>query len=95
MKEQCRNSWSVVSGAVTLCVVLSACATASTSPVKQKRTHVADQTSRLHSLEKQIREKNKRIEELETQLAALKLIDQDAGKQRKPFELPSMTIPIK
>ncbi len=95
MKQRSRNSWSALGGAVAIFIVLSACATASTSPVKHKRMSTADQSGKLHSLEKQLHEKNQRIKELESQLDALKLIDQDSGKQRKSFAPLSTMIPIK
>jgi len=95
MKQQSRNRWTALGSAVTVFVLLSACATAPTSPMKHKWTYVADQSGKMHSLQKQIREKNRRIEELESQLEALKLIDQDSGKQRKSFDPLSTMIPIK
>lgn len=95
MKQQNRNRWTVLGSALTIFVLLSACATVPTSPMKHKRMYVADQSGKMQSLQKQIREKNRRIEELESQLEALKLIDQDPGKQRKSFDPLSTMIPVK
>jgi predicted RNase H-like nuclease (RuvC/YqgF family) len=46
-------------------------------------------SDRVQSLEKQLRERDKRIEELEAQLEALKLIDQEHENKRKPIRPPT------
>jgi predicted RNase H-like nuclease (RuvC/YqgF family) len=82
-------------------VLLSACETTPITPVNQRCEPVSDRPDRLDrsdkvpSLQRQIREKDKRIEELESQLEALKLIDQDSKKQRNPLRTPPALTPIK
>jgi peptidoglycan hydrolase CwlO-like protein len=76
-------------GAVMLSVVLSACGTAPASSVERKIDPAVDVSSKVQALQRQIQERDKRIEELESQLDALKLIDQDFEKQRKPVRPPT------
>lgn len=70
-------------------IALSACATAPTSRPEHKREPAVDVSDRVQSLEKQLRERDKRIEELESQLEALKLIDQEHENKRKPIRPPT------
>lgn len=77
-----------------LALVLSACGTAPATSVGQRRDTTADQSSVVLSLRKQIRERDKRIEELESQLNALKVIDQDVEKRRKSSRPPVTLTPI-
>lgn len=72
-------------------VALSACGTAPASApsVERKRDTAVDMSDKVQSLERQLRERDKRIEELESQLEALKLIDQEHEKQRKPIRPPT------
>jgi len=80
-----------VIGAVILSVALSACGTAPATTVEPKREPAVDMSGKVQSLQRQIQERDKRIEELESQLDALKVIDQDHEKQRKPLR-PLTTI---
>ena len=80
-----------VIGAVILTVALGACGTAPATTVEPKRVPAGDMSGKVQSLQKQIQERDKRIEELESQLDALKVIDQDHEKQRKPLR-PLTTI---
>ncbi len=48
----------------------------------------------VHSLQRQLQEREKRIAELEAQLDALKVIDQDMEKLRKPSRSPATLTPI-
>ena len=72
-------------------VALSACGTAPAPvpSVDRKRDTAVDMSEKVQSLERQLRERDKRIEELESQLEALKLIDQEHEKQRKPIRPPT------
>ena len=72
-------------------VALSACGTAPApaASVERKRDTAVDMSDKVQSLERQLRERDKRIEELESQLEALKLIDQEHEKQRKPIRPPT------
>jgi predicted RNase H-like nuclease (RuvC/YqgF family) len=91
-------------------VLLSACETTPITPVNQKcepasdrpdrldrldRSDQLDRSDKVPSLQRQIREKDKRIKELESQLEVLKLIDQDSKKQRNPLRTPPALTPIK
>ena len=84
-------------GAVTLSVAFSACQTTSPGPLEHKNGSAAEMSAKVQALQKQIQERDKlieerdkRIEELEAQLNALKLIDQDREKQRKPLRPPTL-----
>ena len=81
-------------GAVVFSVALSACRPVPTATVPPKSDPVVDMSGKVQSLLKQIQERDKRIEELEAQLDALKLIDQDREKQRKPLRAPTSVEPI-
>jgi predicted RNase H-like nuclease (RuvC/YqgF family) len=59
-----------------------------------KQKNAVDLSDKVQLLQKQLREKDKRIAELESQLEALKLIDQDLERQKKPLQLPSVSTPI-
>lgn len=85
--------WSSLGGAVILTAVLSACRTTPAPPVEQKNDPVAEVSGKVLSLQKQLRERDKRIEELESQLNTLKLIDQDLTKQRSSIRPPVTLTP--
>ncbi|HKY72916.1 MAG TPA: hypothetical protein VJL88_13435 [Nitrospira sp.] len=78
-----------VIGAVICTIALSACKTPPPAPVERKKEPTVDLSDKVQSLERQLRERDKRIEELESQLEALKLIDQEHEKQRKPIRPPA------
>ena len=73
-------------GAVLLPVALNACHTTPAVSPEHKSHPAVD--AKVHALQKEIRERDKRIGELESQLEALKLIEQDLEKQRKPIRPP-------
>ena len=83
-----------VIGAVILFLALSACRTAPATTVEPKREPAVDMSAKVQALQRQIQERDKRIEELESQLDALKVIDQDHEKQRKPPRPPTTIEPI-
>lgn len=78
-----------VIGAVICTVALSACKTPPPAPIERKKEPTVDLSDKVQSLERQVRERDKRIEELESQLEDLKLIDQEHEKQRKPIRPPA------
>lgn len=80
-------------GAVVFSLALSACRPVPTATVAPKSDPV-DMSGKVQSLQKQVQERDKRIEELEAQLDALKLIDQDREKQRKPLRAPTSVEPF-
>lgn len=74
-------------------LTFSACRTAPVAPVERKKEPTVEISDKVQSLERQLRERDKRIEELESQLEALKLIDQEHEKQRKPIRPPATLEP--
>lgn len=48
----------------------------------------------MQALQRQLREREKRIEELESQLNVLKLIDQDVESRKKPSRPPVTVTPV-
>jgi len=64
------------------------------SPGDQNTAPPPNESGLIKSLQKQLLERDKRIEELESQLDALKLIDQDFDKRKKPLRPPATLIPI-
>lgn len=75
-------------------ITLSACSTVPATPVVHKNDQVSGESSVVQSLQKQLREREKRIEELESQLNVLKLIDQDVEKRKKPGRPPATLTPV-
>jgi hypothetical protein len=75
-------------------VALGSCGTPPVTPADKKSDRAAVESSVLHSLQRQIREREKRIAELEAQLDALKVIDQDVEKRRKSSRPPATVTPI-
>jgi hypothetical protein len=90
-----------LTGAMMVSATLSACGTvpATVPPavppakVQHKSDPPPDMSGKVQSLEKQIQERDKRIQDLEAQLDALKLIDQEHEKQRKPLRPPTTLEP--
>jgi hypothetical protein len=89
-----RKMWGSLGSAVIVAITLSACGTAPATPVERKSEPVADVSGMVQSYQRQIRERDKRIEELESQLNALKLIEQDFEQRRKPLRSPATLTPI-
>lgn len=83
-------------GAVLLSIALSACGTVPPAPVAavHRNDPPAGESSVVQSLHRQLRERDKRIEELESQLNVLKLIDQDVETRKKPNRPPVTLKPI-
>ena len=78
-------------GAVIVSIALSACKSAPPPSAEHKSDPVL--AEKVQSLQRQIQERDKRIEELESQLEALTMIDQDIEKQRKPIRPPTALEP--
>jgi hypothetical protein len=77
-----------------LAIVLSACGTAPATPVVHRSNQILEESSVVQSLQKQLRERERRIDELESQLNVLKMIDQDVELRRKPSRPPATLTPI-
>ena len=83
--------WNSLGGGLLVAIVLSACGTLPATSVEHKSDPAAANSGVVQSLQRQIRERDKRIAELESQLGALKVIDQDIEIQRK-FSRPPATL---
>ena len=68
--------------------------TVSVSKNVQRSESAAIESDLVKSLQRQVKERDRRIEELTSQLEALKAIDQDFVSRRKPGYPPVTTIPI-
>ena len=87
-----RTIWGNLGSAVLLSITLSACGTVPPVPpvppdpvaAVHRNDPPAGESSAVQSLQRQLRERDKRIGELESQLNVLKLIDQDVEKRKKP-----------
>jgi TolA-binding protein len=97
MNRVYRQIWGNLGSGLLLASVLSACGTATATlpatPVAHKSDPVAPESSVVQSLQKQLREREKRIDELESQLNILKMIDQDVQVRRKPARTPATLTP--
>jgi TolA-binding protein len=89
-----RKTWGSLGCGVLLALIQSACGTAPPPSVELKRDPVPNDSAVVQTLKKQLRERDKRIEELESQLEALKIIDQDFEMRRKPVRPPATLTPI-
>ncbi|MEQ1792927.1 MAG: hypothetical protein ABL970_01945 [Nitrospira sp.] len=90
-----RKIWGSLVGVVLLAVGLSACGTTPAPLVEHKSEPPADLSGKVQSLQRQLRDRDKRIEELESQLDTLKLIEQDFTRQRSPVYPPATLTPIR
>ena len=89
-----RRAWIALGGNLCLVVILGACGILPGSTVDKKRDPVVVDSSVVQSLHRQIKEREKRIVELEAQLDALKLIDQDMEKRRQSGRPTATSTPI-
>ena len=83
--------WSSLGGGVLVAILLSACGTPPATSMKHKTDPDAASLGVVQSLQKQIKERDKYIAELESRLDALKVIDQDIEKRRN-FSRPPATL---
>lgn len=83
-----------LAGALFLSITLSACGTTPAAPAKHRSEASPGEPALVQSLQRQLRDREKRIEELESQLNVLKLIDQDVEKQKKPNRPPATLTPL-
>ena len=77
-----------------MAVALGACGTLPFGSTDKKHDRTAVDSSVVQSLQRQIKDREKRIAELEAQLDALKLIDQDMEKRRQFSRPPATLTPI-
>jgi hypothetical protein len=83
-----KRALSSLGGSLFLAIILGSCGTLPASTVDKKRDPAAVDSGAVRSLQRQIREQEKRIAELEAQLDTLKVIDQGMEKLRKPSRPP-------
>ena len=88
-----RRAWSSLVGSLVVAIALSACGTLPATSVEMKRNPAAVDSGVVQSLQRQIREREKRIADLEAQLDVLKAIDQDMEKRRRSSRPPATLTP--
>lgn len=85
-----------LAGALIVMLSLSACGTTVSAPVVEHKSDPSVELSvKVQSLQRQLRERDKRIEELESQLDTLRLIEQDFSKQRNSLHPPAILTPVR
>ena len=94
MSGMCKRIGVSLGGGLLWAIALSACGTLPAISVDKKSDPVAVDSSVVQSLQRQVRERDRRIAELESQLNALKMIDQDVEKRRKSSRPPATLTPI-
>jgi Tfp pilus assembly protein PilN len=94
MSVTCKRTWSILGGGLLWVIALTACGTLPATLVDNKSDPAAVDSNVVQSLQRQVRERDKRIAELESQLDALKVIDQDVEKRRQSSRPPSTVSPI-
>ena len=77
-----------------MAVALGSCGILPVSSPDKKSDRATVDASVVQSLQRQIRDRERRIAELEAQLDALKVIDQDMEKRRKFGRPPATLTPI-
>ena len=88
-----QRAWNSLGIGLLGVIALSACGTWPTAPVEHKSDSAATHAGIIQSLQKQIRERDKRIADLESRLDALKVIDQDIEKRKTFGRPPTMVTP--
>jgi hypothetical protein len=86
-----QRAWSSLRGGLLLVTVLSACGTLPSTSIKCKTDPAATHTGAVPSLQRQLKERDQRIAELESRLEIMKVIDQDIEKRRN-FSRPPATV---
>ena len=93
MSVTCKRTWSILGGGLLWLIALTACGILPASMVDKKREPAAVDSGVVRSLQRQIREREKRIADLESQLDALRVIDQDMEKRRTSSRPPATLTP--
>ena len=88
-----QRAWSTLGGGLLGALALSACGTLPATSVEHKSDPAAVHSGVVQSLQRQIKERDKRIAELESRLDALKVIDQDMEKRRNVSRPPATVTP--
>ena len=88
-----QRAWRSLAGGLLGAIALSACGTLPATSMDHKSDPAAATSGVVQSLQRQIRERDKRIAELESRLDALKVIDQDMEKRRNVSRPPATLTP--
>jgi hypothetical protein len=94
MKAFFRMPWSFLGSGMLCVMILGACSTPLSDSDSNKIDSAGVNSELIRSLQRQIRERDRRIEELTSQLDAIKVIDQDIAKRRKSARPPVTLTPI-
>jgi hypothetical protein len=94
MSGMWKRPWISLGGSLCVAVALGSCGILPVSSADKKSDRAAVDASVVQSLQRQVRDRDKRIAELEAQLDALKVIDQDMEKRRKSSRPPATLTPI-
>jgi TolA-binding protein len=93
MGVMCKRTWISLGGGLLWAIALSACGALPATSVDKKGASAAVDSSVVQSLQRQVRERDKRIADLESQLNALRVIDQDMEKRRTSSRSPATLTP--
>ncbi len=94
MSVMCKRTWISLGGGLLWAIALSACGTLHATSVDKKSYPAAVNSGVVQSLQRQVREREKRIAELESQLNALRVIDQDMEQRRTSSRPPATLTPV-
>ncbi|MGH7215661.1 MAG: hypothetical protein ACREIG_00340 [Nitrospiraceae bacterium] len=83
--------WSSLASGILVALVLSACGTLPPASIKCKSDSAAAHSGVVQSLQKQLKERDQHIVDLESRLEIMKVIDQDIEKRRN-FSRPSAIV---
>ena len=87
------RSWSSLGSGLLWAIALSGCGTLPATSVANHSNPAAINSDAVQSLQQQIKERDKRIAELTSQIKALKAIDQDMDERRKSRRPSVMLMP--
>lgn len=90
-----RRAWISLGVSLCLALTLGSCGTLPLTSADKKSDRPVVDSGVVQSLQQQIREREKRIAELESQLDALKMIDQDMEKRRQSSRPPATLTALK
>lgn len=89
-----KRAWSSLGFGLLWAVALSACGILPGTSEANKSDPGSVDSGVVQLLQRQIRERDKRIVELESQLEALKAIDEDMEQRRKSYRPPATLKPV-
>ncbi len=86
-------TWSRLGSSLLWAIALTGCGTLPAAPVEHKSDSHLAESDLVQSLQRQVRERDRRIAELTSQLEALKVIDQEVDERRKSIKPPATLTP--